>query len=165
MHARQNASQNDAAASPPDSAEPAEWFDDKGLKFSCTQCGNCCSGPPGFVWFNEDEATQMAINLGITRELFLDTYARKLRGRWSLIEVRKGDIFDCVFLRRDPQGKAQCSIYQARPQQCKTWPFWPELLTGPKAWKEASRRCPGMDTGTHYPAEKIRLIRASNPQA
>ena len=145
--------------------QPTEWFEEKGLQFSCTQCGNCCSGPPGFVWFSDDEATTMAIGLGMTRERFLETYARKLRGRWSLIEVNRNGVFDCVFLKRDDQGKALCSIYKTRPQQCKTWPFWPELLTSPKAWKEASRRCPGMDTGTLYPAEKIKLVRASNPES
>ena len=26
-----------------------------GLRFFCTQCGDCCSGAPGFVWVNEEE--------------------------------------------------------------------------------------------------------------
>jgi Fe-S-cluster containining protein len=141
-----------------------EWFDETGLKFSCTQCGNCCSGPPGFVWFDDEEAKAMAISLSMTVEAFLDKYARKLGEKWSLNEVRIAGKYDCVFLRRDAQGKGLCSIYKTRPQQCKTWPFWPELLESKRAWKEASRNCPGMDTGKLYPAEHIRLVRASNPQ-
>lgn len=147
----------------PTETETSEWFDETGLKFSCTQCGNCCSGPPGFVWFDEAEAKTMAASLNLGVEQFLKTYARKLGGRWSLNEVRIAGKYDCIFLRRDSEGKALCSIYKTRPQQCKTWPFWPELLESELAWKEASRRCPGMDTGKLYPAEHIRLVRASNP--
>ena len=42
----------------------AEWYAD-GLRFSCTQCGNCCTGPPGAVWFNEDEGKAMADKVGV----------------------------------------------------------------------------------------------------
>ena len=31
-------------------AAPGEpWYRD-GLRFQCTQCGNCCTGDPGVVW-------------------------------------------------------------------------------------------------------------------
>jgi len=148
----------------PAKTDDGEWFDETGLQFSCTQCGNCCSGSPGFVWFDEAEGQAMATSLNLTVDEFYKKYARKLMGRWSLTEVRIAGKYDCVFLRRDDAGKALCSIYQTRPQQCKTWPFWPELLESKKAWKEASRKCPGMDTGKLYPAQHIRLVRASNPQ-
>eukprot|EP00613_Pedinella_sp_CCMP2098_P066871 CAMPEP_0171980084 /NCGR_PEP_ID=MMETSP0993-20121228/259757_1 /TAXON_ID=483369 /ORGANISM="non described non described, Strain CCMP2098" /LENGTH=393 /DNA_ID=CAMNT_0012632261 /DNA_START=51 /DNA_END=1232 /DNA_ORIENTATION=- len=36
----------------------------------------------------------------------------------------------CVFL--DPLGK--CSIYEVRPLQCRTYPFWPSLLEDAEAW-------------------------------
>ena len=31
-----------------------KWYQ-AGLRFGCTQCGNCCSGPPGYVWVNREE--------------------------------------------------------------------------------------------------------------
>ena len=40
-------------------ASKQEWYKD-GLAFQCTQCGNCCTGPPGAVWFNDKEAEEMA---------------------------------------------------------------------------------------------------------
>jgi len=38
-----------------------------------------------------------------------------------------------------------CSIYAARPEQCRSWPFWPELLRSPQALREAARLCPGIE--------------------
>ena len=46
-----------------DAARP-DWYDD-GLRFECTQCGNCCTGPPGMVWFTPEEGRRMAEGLGL----------------------------------------------------------------------------------------------------
>ena len=40
------------------------WYAE-GLRFECTQCGNCCSGGPGAVWFTSEEAGGMARALGL----------------------------------------------------------------------------------------------------
>lgn len=142
-----------------------EWYA-KGLSFGCTQCGNCCSGPPGFVWFDSAEAQAMADFIRVPLADFLRRFAHTYNGRWTLNERKQpGGAFDCVFLRRDDQGKALCSVYSVRPQQCRTWPFWPELLDSPAAWERANRKCPGMNKGTFYPIERIRVIRDSNPSA
>src|SRR5690625_4256769 len=109
-----------------------DWYED-GLSFKCTQCGNCCSGPPGYVWFTGDEEAQMAEYLGVDIKEFRKRYARNQMGRWTLDEVKKNGKYDCIFLKRDGQGKAKCSIYPVRPAQCRTWPFWPENLTSAKA--------------------------------
>lgn len=140
-----------------------EWYSG-GLKFSCTQCGNCCSGPPGYVWFDGREAQAMADFLKLDVVTFLRRHAHTVNGKWTLNERTGPNGYDCVFLQRDPSGKAMCSIYEVRPRQCRTWPFWPELLRSPAAWQRASERCPGMDRGNFYPVEKIRLIRDSNPK-
>lgn len=143
---------------------PSDWFD-KGLSFSCTQCGNCCSGPPGYVWFNHREAVEMAEFLKLDLETFLRRYAHSVNGNPTLNENRTPDgRYDCVFLRRDPTGKALCGIYPVRPRQCRTWPFWPELLKSPAAWDRARGKCPGMDKGKFFPADQIRIIRDSNYQ-
>ncbi len=141
-----------------------EWYA-KGLRFSCTQCGNCCTGPPGTVWFTAEEAVSMAAALGITSAEFYKRYAHKVDGRWSLSERRTAAGYDCVFLdRTSSPGRALCSIYSARPQQCRTWPFWPENLTSKKAWDQVKRRtpCPGMDQWTLVPVERIRVMKTSH---
>lgn len=50
---------------------------------------------------------------------------------WMCLKRKEGA---CVFL---DQG-GQCSIYAARPVQCKTYPFWPSMLTDSQAWAEES---------------------------
>jgi Fe-S-cluster containining protein len=152
-----------------DSPTKEKWYAD-GLRFSCTQCGNCCTGPPGYVWFNDDEADAMAAHLKIDVDTFRERYARRLFGRWTLDEHRNAeDQFDCVFLERTDDGKALCSIYPVRPAQCRTWPFWPENLRSEKAWAKAGATCPGMTNGVSgqgnfYRIEQIRMIRDQTPE-
>lgn len=144
--------------------ETTEWYAD-GLSFACTQCGNCCTGAPGFVWFNDEEAKAMADFLGLDEREFRQRYSHRKFGKWTLDERKndRGD-YDCVFLRRDEQGRSLCSVYAVRPMQCRTWPFWRENLTTPDHWKDASQTCPGMraSAGDFYPVEQIRIILAKN---
>ncbi len=142
-----------------------EWYAD-GLRFTCTQCGNCCTGPAGYVWFNDDEMQAMADYLNSDVEQFCQQYAHRINGRWSLNEQWNNQVkgYDCVFLRRDQNGKAVCSIYPVRPAQCRAWPFWPENLKSNRAWRRAAVHCPGINRGMagqgkFYRLEQIRVIR------
>jgi len=140
-----------------------DWYDE-GLRFSCTQCGNCCTGPTGYVWYTPAEGQAIADHLGLSLESFEQRYTRKLRRGRSLNETRSQYGYDCVFLRRDEQGKALCSIYPVRPSQCKTWPFWPENLATPDNYLMLAKGCPGVrrgleGEGTFYPVEQIRIRR------
>lgn len=145
----------------PDSAPTREWYAG-GLRFTCTQCGNCCTGPTGYVWFNDDEGRAIARLLGVDEATFRRTHARREPGGWSLRERKTSHGYDCVFLDRESvPGKAVCSIYHARPGQCRTWPFWPENIHSPKSWESVKRNtpCPGMGSGTLVPVEAIRIQR------
>ncbi|MHC4082757.1 MAG: YkgJ family cysteine cluster protein [Planctomycetota bacterium] len=145
-----------------DRAESAAPWYAGGLRFECTECGNCCTGPPGTVWFTRAEARDMAAALGLPTAAFYKKHAHKVDGRWSLRERRSEQGYDCVFLDRESApGKALCSVYQARPAQCRTWPFWPENLTSKQTWDTVKRRtpCPGMDAGPLIPVERIRVLR------
>jgi len=123
------------------------WYA-QGLRFSCTQCGACCSGPPGYVWFDDAEARAMADHLQVSLDDFLRFFAHTVDGHWTLNEKRSpAGRYDCVFLRRQDGAAPRCSIYSARPTQCRTWPFWPENLSKPRAWRAVADRCPGMALG------------------
>ena len=115
------------------------WYE-MGLRFRCTQCGNCCSGGPGYVWITTADMERIAAFLNLPLQQFTRRYVRRAAGRYSLIE--KPD-YDCIFLQRTA-GKAMCSIYPVRPTQCRTWPFWKMNLESPAAWIRAAERCPGM---------------------
>ena len=110
----------------------------------------------------------MAARLGMDVASFRRTYARQLSGRWSLRERKTEHGYDCVFLDRESHpGRAICSLYEARPRQCRTWPFWPENLRTPRGWASAKHMtpCPGMDNGPLIPVEQIRIQREAMEDA
>ncbi len=124
------------------------WYKD-GLRFTCTQCGDCCSGGPGFVWLNTDEIRQIAEYKGVSLGEMQMHHLRYVGGRTSLREFPNGD---CTFL--DPQTR-KCSVYPVRPAQCQTWPFWNSNLASEAAWKRTQVACPGAGQGRLYTISEI----------
>ena len=120
-----------------------------GLRFQCTQCGDCCSGAEGYVWVNQEEIDAMAARTGMTPADFEAAYVKRVGKRRSLKERPGGD---CVLL--DEQTRT-CTAYEERPRQCKTWPFWDSNLRSPEAWAEAAEACPGCNKGQVVPLESI----------
>ncbi len=135
-----------------------KWYAD-GLKFKCTQCGNCCSGPPGYVWVNAKQRADIARQLGIDVDTFIEDYTHKVGNRYSLIEKSNGEELDCIFLETRG-GKRTCSIYETRPTQCRTWPFWTENLVSRRAWDDAGVTCPGINRSNHYDFVEIEIQRS-----
>ena len=124
------------------------WFAD-GLRFECTGCGDCCTGAPGYVWVTRDEIVELAQHLGMEQSAFEQKFVRKVGVRKSLIEYANGD---CVFF----DGRTRkCSVYEARPQQCRTWPFWQSNVATPEAWQQTCEVCPGSGRGKLHSAERI----------
>lgn len=121
----------------------------EGLRFSCTRCGACCTGAPGYVWVNAEEIRQIAQHLDQPEEETKKQYVRQVGVALSLTEKTNGD---CVFYDRQAKG---CSIYPVRPRQCRTWPFWPSNLKTEEAWKATCEVCPGAGQGTVYSYEQV----------
>lgn len=138
----------------PNPTDPPET----GLRFQCTMCGNCCSGPPGFVHFTDCEAESIASLLGLGVEDFLARYTRVTPVGRSLKEKRTSHGYDCVFLERH-EGGAACGIYKARPEQCRTWPFWRSNLRTERNWTALRRVCPGVDQGPLHDPPLIKVTR------
>ena len=124
------------------------WFRD-GLQFECTGCGDCCTGAPGFVWVDAKEIAELAEHLHMSVADFERQFVRRVGSRKSLIEYAN---FDCVFL--DPKTR-KCTVYEARPQQCRTWPFWQSNLATKAAWKRTCEVCPGSGRGKLHSAEHV----------
>lgn len=145
-----------------------EWFEqphpqtgETGLRFSCTMCGNCCTGPEGFVLVSDEEAAALASRLHLSTAEFLERYTHHTPAGRSLTERPTPHGNDCVFLDREKEpGKAVCGVYEDRPAQCRTWPFWKSNLVSRGAWERAKRICPGMDKGTLHAVHEIRIIRS-----
>lgn len=132
------------------------WYEN-GLPFQCTGCGDCCTGEPGYVWVTEEEIDALARCTGLDREVFLRKYVRLVGDRMSLTERANGD---CVLF--DGQTR-RCTAYDARPRQCRTWPFWDSNLRSRRAWKETARGCPGCGQGPLVPLEEIERQRKIVP--
>jgi Fe-S-cluster containining protein len=134
---------NSSASTP---TEP--WYKD-GLKFKCTGCGDCCTGAPGYVWVNQAEIDALAERLEMDPAKFEKKYVRQIGVRRSLVEYKNGD---CVFFDNESR---KCTVYEQRPRQCRTWPFWNSNLKSPEAWAETCESCPGSGKGKLYQLEHI----------
>lgn len=126
------------------------WYSD-GLQFSCTGCGQCCTGAPGFVWVTNSDVLRLAEDLSLTIDEFSRQYLRFARGRLSLIEKPNGD---CVFW----SSSAGCEVYEARPDQCRSWPFWNANLETARRWGQVADACPGCNHGEHHDLVNIQEI-------
>jgi uncharacterized protein len=123
------------------------WYQD-GLRFSCTRCGHCCTGEPGFVWVEDPDLAVIADYLDLPVGQLLAMYTRlTARGR-TLREKGNGD---CVFYDRG----SGCTIYPVRPPQCQTWPFWESNVETPESWQRTCEVCPGSGQGELIPVEEI----------
>lgn len=121
-----------------DSDEKQPWYH-KGLRFKCTGCGKCCTGAPGFVFLTEEDITNLTQCLGITREEFVKRYTKSFNGRLSLRDDTPN--YSCIFLK----DKKYCQVYQARPIQCRTYPYWLMNLSSQEQWEEEAERCEGIN--------------------
>ncbi len=132
------------------------WYAD-GLCFECQRCGACCRGEPGYVWVSEEDIERMAKALGMAPSEFARAHTRRVGLRRSLKELPGGD---CVMWGGTRRG---CIVYEVRPLQCRTFPFWPEHVRSQEAWERLAGACPGLNKGRLYPHSEIadRLNRRS----
>lgn len=124
------------------------WFHE-GLRFECTGCGDCCTGAPGYVWVNQEEIAALADQFGVGVEEFERKYVRRVGIRKSLIEFANGD---CVFF---DGATRRCTVYEARPRQCRTWPFWQSNVRTREDWEQTCQVCPGSGRGPLVTVEEV----------
>ena len=79
------------------------------------------------------------------------THGLELReGTWWL-EVREREA--CVFLQDD-----RCSIQEVKPVQCRTYPFWHEIVLEEGAWEAERAHCPGIGRGRGYTSAELEAM-------
>ena len=111
-----------------------------GLRFQCQPgCIRCCD-THGFVYLTERDAKNIADHLGLTPVEFEARYVYRTK---KLIRLRKPRDRQCPFLT-----SSGCTVHAVKPVQCRTYPFWPELVEYPDVWEyEGRRKCPGIGKG------------------
>lgn len=127
---------------------PAPWFNE-GLAFECRKCGSCCGGATGTVKVSDEEMVRLADRLSVTLYEFKTRYTRPTDS--GMTSLREKDNYDCVFFDR----ATGCTVYEDRPLQCRTWPFWRSTTRDATAWARTSHACPGVNTGPVVPADRI----------
>jgi Fe-S-cluster containining protein len=115
------------------------WFAG-GLRFKCTSCGKCCTGTgaSGSVQLSQADLQRLAGFFKLPVGRFVRQYTRSIKGRRVLND--RPDSHDCVFLA----GKT-CTVYEARPTQCRTYPWWAANLQDRESWQAAAAFCEGID--------------------
>ena len=100
-----------------------DGFDFSFDELKCGECeGVCCIGERGFIWLNSSEMKEIAKFLQINLDEFKDKYLKKVNYKYSIKEKRISEKnYECLFFDRKIGG---CTIYNVRPKQCRTYPFW-----------------------------------------
>ncbi|MGB3751540.1 MAG: YkgJ family cysteine cluster protein [Arcobacteraceae bacterium] len=112
-------------------------------KFDETRCstcdGNCCIGESGYIWITKEECIKLAALLKISVEELGEKYLFKAGYKYSIREKQiSQNSYACVFFDLE---KKQCGVYDARPSQCRTFPFWEYFKNNIQEVKE---ECPAI---------------------
>jgi Fe-S-cluster containining protein len=109
------------------------------FSFRCQRSGNCCARPDGAVRVGPADVARIAAHLGMTEAAFRSRYVAASGHR-----LADGLGHRCPFL--EDGRHTRCTIYPARPERCRSWPFWDEHRD-PRALAAAARGCPGIALG------------------
>ncbi len=123
------------------------WYRD-GLRFECTRCGRCCRGA-GNVWLSDEEIRALAAHCEEDEETFRARATRRAGKRGVVLRAQRNQ--DCLFYDRS-RG---CTVYELRPRQCRTYPFWRANLADRETWEAEGRSCPGLGDGPLHTREAI----------
>ena len=123
----------------------------EGLRFECYRCSTCCRHTPGYVFLSLNDLESLVSITGMTEKEFLSTYCREvftIRGK--KISLKEKANYDCIFWEKDG-----CIYYEARPFQCRSFPFWKQYLGTKRRWDNLLSFCPGIGKGQTHTKEEI----------
>ena len=103
------------------------------------------------------EIDALAARLGMTVAEFERKYVREVGVRRTLKERKN---YDCVFLDAETR---KCTVYEDRPRQCRTWPFWDSNLEVPRGLAAHLRGLPRQRQGEALLARDDRRAGGGHP--
>ena len=109
------------------------------MRFQCQPgCIRCCE-QKGDVYLTRDDIARLAAYLSLRRAEFRRRY---VCGEPPLLRFRRQRHKHCPFLLADG-----CSVHAAKPLQCSSFPFWPEILKSATERRKTAAYCPGLNRG------------------
>jgi Fe-S-cluster containining protein len=106
---------------------------------ACSTCqGRCCTGESGYIFVSKEEIKNLANLLNLEIGDFVNKYLYKKGYKYSIKEMLIDNSYECIFYDRASNG---CKVYDARPSQCRTFPFWDYYKT---RIDELKLECPGI---------------------
>jgi Fe-S-cluster containining protein len=131
--------------------EPLAFYAETGLRFACQRCSACCRYSPGFVLLSAHDLSDLREAVTVPWDEFKKRYLRALKiGPFIRVSLTEKSNYDCVFWE-----DGGCRVYEHRPFQCRSFPFWTYLVSSPAAWAEYKSNCPGIDSGPVHAPEEI----------
>jgi Fe-S-cluster containining protein len=103
------------------------------------------------VFLSQNDVKILAAECKMKYIDFVETYCRWIPagGGEERLSLKEKSNYDCIF------WKDGCSVYGARPLQCRAFPFWQSIMRSPGAWNTAKTGCPGMGRGAVVSRETI----------
>ncbi len=126
-------------------------FYERGLRFACTRCSRCCRHTPGYVFLSPADLARICTATGLSEQEARQRYCRTVQpGGIPRVSLKEKPNLDCIFW-----ADGGCSIYEHRPLQCRSFPFWSSNLSSSAAWRQVGSECPGVGQGPLHAAEEI----------
>ena len=146
---------------------------EEGIEFSCQMCGDCCRGfNEGEVYLYEGDILRLAKYLHMTGIEGLRNFARKYvkvikdSFFWKEPGAQLGKTYKyktlgfaftgedehCHFLKEN-----MCTVHEARPFQCRSFPFWKMMVSSLRNFQDYTKKCKGLQLlkGKYYSKEEI----------
>jgi len=128
-----------------------EPFYSDGVRFGCSRCSLCCRFDAGYVWLSRADLQRLQDGLGLSRQAIIERHCKTVNlGGFVQLSLSEQSNNDCTFWRN-----GSCSVYQFRPLQCQSYPFWGHQLVSRETWHETSHHCPGIGLGPVHNATEI----------
>jgi len=126
-------------------------FYSSGLRFECTRCSRCCRHTPGYVFLSQADLGRLAAAVSLSGPEFRRRYCRIVDlGLARRLSLREKPNLDCILWEN-----GGCSVYEARPVQCRSFPFWSACVASEEQWLLHSKSCPGMGQGAVHSRAEI----------
>lgn len=114
----------------------------KSISFKCVRCSDCCRIDPGAVMLTQDDLKKISSYLKISESQFIKDYCRPIyKGINKIVSLKEKSNYDCIFWNDG------CLIYEARPVQCQTYPYWTSIINSKENLLYEKKRCRGIDNG------------------